>query len=512
MSEIKKVAKYSILVTILLTISKLVGFIREFLIAAKFGATRESDIFKIASTMPTVLFSCIAAALVTAFIPVFAGIKRDSDRANDFFNNILNIILLICIILSIIGIVFSPQLTYMFASGFKGRDFDTTVYMTRILMPSIIFLGISGLYTGYLQSYDIFIQPTIASIVANFVIIAGILFFYKYGIISAIIATFFGAVAQAYTQRPYMKGYKYKFYINFKDINVQRILKLAVPTIISTAVSQINLMVGRNFASNLVAGSISVYDYSYKINSIINLVFITSITTVLYPSLTEKYATGKFDEFKDMILKSINLILIVAIPFILGVYALSTPVVMLLLEHGKFDRNATLTTSMCLKFISFSALGYSLIDIFSRIFYSAKDTVTPMINGFINVGINVLLIFLLVPRFKISGLALSTTLSTLIISTVMFIEIIRKIKYKNYFKNIITLFKTLLSGIIMAIIVGLVYRYMDNLIIGGTLILTLKIAVSTVIGAIVYCVMLNLLKVEEFKLLISIFKRKKIGE
>lgn len=508
MSEIKKFAKYSIYVTILLIISKLTGYIREFLIAVKFGATRESDIFKIASTMPTVLFSCIAAALVTAFIPVFAGIKRDRQKADEFFNNILNIILLICTMLAIIGIIFSPQLTYLFASGFKGKDFYTTVYMTRILMPSIIFLGISGLYSGYLQSYDIFLQPTIAAVVANVVIILGIILFYKYGIISAIIATFLGAVAQAYTQRPFMKGYKYKFHLNFKDKNVIRMLKLAVPTIISTAVSQINLMVGRNFASNLSAGSISIYDYAYKINSIINLVFITSITTVLYPSLTEKYATEKYDEFKEMILKSINLIIIVAVPFILGVFALSTPVIMLLLEHGKFDRNATIATSLCLKYISFSALGYSLIDIFSRIFYSTKDTVTPMINGFVNVGINVALIFILVPRFQIKGLALSTTLSTLIISTIMFIQIIRKIKYKRYYKNLITLLKTIFSGIVMAIIVSLAFKYMDNIIKGGNAILALKLIFLTLLGGSIYSLMLIALKVEEFKILIDILKRK----
>lgn len=511
MSEIKKIAKYSIFITILLVISKLTGYVREFLIAVKFGATRESDIFKIASTMPTVLFSCIAAALVTAFIPVFAGIKRDRQKADEFFNNILNIILLICTFLAIIGIILSPQLTYLFASGFKGKDFYTTVYMTRILMPSIIFLGISGLYSGYLQSYDIFIQPTVAAIVANIIIILGIILFYKYGIISAIVATFIGAIAQAYTQRPFMKGYKYKLYLNLKDKNVRKMLKLAVPTIISTAISQINLMVGRNFASNLSAGSISIYDYAYKINSIINLVFITSITTVLYPSLTEKYATEKYDEFKEMMLKSINLIIIVAVPLILGVYALSTPVVMLLLEHGKFDRNATVATSLCLKYISFSALGYSLIDIFSRIFYSTRDTVTPMINGFVNVGINVVLIFMLVPRLQIKGLALSTTLSTLIISTVMFIQITKKLKYNNYYKNLLTLVKVMFSGIIMAILVSLAFNYMDNIIKGINVLLILKIIVSTVFGAVIYSLMLIILKVEEFKVIIDMLKKKKIG-
>lgn len=511
MSEVKKVAKYGALITILLALNKLTGFLRELLIAVKFGANRETDIFKIASTIPTVLFSCIAAALVTAFIPVFADIKRDKQKADEFFNNILNIIQLICIFLVIIGIIFSPQLTYLFASGFKGKDFDTAVYMTRILMPSIVFLGISGLYTGYLQSYDIFLQPTIAAVAANFIIIAGILIFYRYGIIAAIIATFLGAAAQAYTQRPFMKGYRYRFFIDFSDKNVRRMLLLSVPTIISTAVSQINLMVGRNFASRLVEGSISVYDYGYKISTIINQVFIIAITTVLYPGLTEKYASGDMDGFKRMAVRSINMVLIVSVPLIFGLAALSTPLVKALLEHGKFDARAAEMTSLCLKYLAFGALGYSLTDILSKIFYSIKDTVTPMINGFINVGINVFLIIFLAPRFGVGGLALATTISACLISLAMLGEIKYKIKDIKLLDVLITSVKTFTAGIVMAFVVNASFRIINKAFGGGFMHLVFEILAAAVIGAAVYSIFMVIFRVEEFKLIIDMkIKKKKI--
>jgi putative peptidoglycan lipid II flippase len=119
----------------------------------------------------------------------------------------------------------------------------------------------------------------------------GLLVFHNYGIVAAVVSFFIGSIAQVLVQRPFMKKYKYKPFINLKDEHVRKMLILAVPTIISTAVSQISPMVTNSFASS-VAGNIAVLSYGNKFSTIINQVFIISITTILYPSLTEKYAFG----------------------------------------------------------------------------------------------------------------------------------------------------------------------------------------------------------------------------
>lgn len=508
MSDVKKIAKYSMIVTMILVLTKLIGFVREFLIAVQFGATRESDIFKIASTMPSVLFAAVAAALVTSFIPVFAGVKGDKEKANRLFNNILNIVGLLCAFLAVIGMFFAPQLVNLFASGFEGSDFDRTVYMTRILMPSIIFLGISGLYRGYLQSYGVFIQPALTDIAANLVIIAGILIFYKFGIISAIIATFVGAMTQAVVQRPFMKEYKYELLIDLKDAHTRRMLKLSLPTLISASVSQINLMVTRDFASRLAAGSISVVDYATRISAIINQVFIISITTVLYPGLTEKYALGKYEEFKEMVVNSINVILIVVIPMIFGMIALSTPLVKVLLEHGAFDERATVATASALIFIAFSTLGYSMIDILSKVFYAVGDTLTPMINGFVNVILNVGLIVILAPRLDVEGLALSTTLSTNIMGLVMMIQLKRKLKDVKFGRVAVTFVKTLASGAVMGVIVAFVYKLLSSILGFGNVGIIINMTAVTIIGGTVYAALLFVFKVKESKQVLDMVFRK----
>lgn len=513
MSKSDHILKSTAIITIILVISKVMGFLRELLVASQIGANRASDIFKVATRMPNLFYACFASALVVTFIPVFANVKNDKEEANMFFNNILNILILITVICSIVGIILSPFLTSILAAGFDGEDFIKTSEMTKIVMPSIIFLSLSGLYTGYLQSYGKFTQPAMTGIAADIVIIVGVLVFYnKFGVIAAVVAFLLSSIAQVLIQRPFMQnGYRYKFYINFKDKNVRKMLILAVPMLISTAVSQINVIVDSNYASKLIAGSISVVDYASKLSSIINQVFIVSITTVIYPMLTEKYANKDMDGFKSIFNKGISIILIVVIPLMFGLAVLSTPVIELLLEHGHFNRSATLATSHCLKILSFSTLGYSLMDILGKIFFSIKDTVTPMINGFIMIALNIILIVTLVPKIGITGLVLATTISATVIPIIMLVELKLKLKTLELRKIGIIMIKSFIAGGVMAAAVWSFYGVIDRAFkLSKYPDLIIKIASSTLIGIAVYAVILYILKVEELRDLVY-FKKKKLS-
>lgn len=502
MAEMKNVAKYSVIITGLLIISKLSGFVNDFILAALFGATRDADIFRTSLQIPNSLYSAMAAALVTSFIPVFANVKMDKDKANSFFNNILNIILLICIFLAAAGIIFAPVLTRLFAKGFETEVFSRTVFMTRILMPSIIFLGISGLYAGYLQSYGTFIQPAITGITTNVIIILGLLLFHNYGIIAAVISFFIGSIAQVLVQRPFMKKYKYKFFIDLKDEHVRKMLKLAVPTLISTAVSTVSPMVINSFASG-TEGNIAVLSYANKFSTIINQVFIISITTILYPSLTEKYALGEMEEFKNSIKRSISIVVIVAVPLVFGLASLSYPLIRVLLERGMFTAEDAKITALCLKYLSFGALGYSLLDILSKIYYSTKDTLTTMLNGFITVGTTVMFVNIFGPFMGVGGLAFSQTLSVCLAAVLLFFRLIIKVKGINYKGIIVTLFKTLISGAVMAVIVTLSYGLFENILGQSKMAMLTGILLSTMIGAAAYIGIMSMLKIDEFKTVVN---------
>ena len=509
-SKIKSVAKYSAMIALILILSKLIGTIREFVIAAQFGASIESDIFKIATRVPYIFYASVGAAITTSFIPIFSRVKHDTEKANEFFNNILNILFVLSFILVILGMVFSTELTQTMVSGFKGAEIAKTVTMTQIAMPSIIFLTVSGLYTGYLQSYGIFLQPALTGIVSSIVVIIGIVVFYKYGIVAAVIAFLISSVAQTVVQRPFMPNYKYKMYINFKDENVIKMLKLAIPTIISTAVNQINVIVATNYASRLPVGSISVVDYASKLSTLVNQVFIISLTTVFYPMLTEKFTQNDHSGFENLFVKSVNVVILVAVPLVFGLAALSTPVVKLTLQHGRFDAAATLTTALCLKYLAFSALGYSLIDILSKVFYSTRNTVTPMINGFVLIILNLVLIVLLAPRFGVVGLALASTISVTIVSIIMLVEL--KVRLKNVkFIEIAKVFsKSLIAGIFMIGVVTISYKYINIFLPkDSTVLLVMKMLIVGVLGAACYTISLAILKVKELEFILSFKALKK---
>lgn len=502
MAEIKNVAKYSVIITGLLILSKLSGFVYDFILAALYGATRDADILRTSLQIPNSLFSAVAAALVTSFIPVFANVKHDRDKANSFFNNILNILFIICIFIAAAGIVLAPFITKLFAKGFEGEVFRKTVFMTRILMPSILFLGISGLYTGYLQSYGTFIQPAVTGITTNVIIIIGLLVFHKYGIIAAVVSAFLGSIAQVMVQRPFMKKYKYKPYINLKDEHVKKMLRLAVPTIISTVVSQISPMITNSFASG-VEGNIAVLGYANKFSTIINQVFIISITTILYPTITEKFALGEMEEFNKTVKRSINIVVIVAVPLVFGLASLSHPLIKVLLERGMFTAEDAKLTSMCLKYLSFGALGYSLVDILSKVYYSTKDTLTTMINGFFTVVMTVIYVNIFGPFMGVKGLALSQAMAIGTSAVILFIGIIVKVKGIDYKNIVITFIKTLLSGTAMALIVALVYGLMENILGEGKLSMLAGILVATILGAAVYIGVMSRLKIDEFKTVVN---------
>ncbi|WP_207720910.1 murein biosynthesis integral membrane protein MurJ [Clostridium gasigenes] len=500
MIKVKNVAKYSLMISLILVLSKLIGTVREIVIASQYGATDIADIFKVSTNIPNIFYLVIASALSVSFIPVFADIKNDKEKANRFFNNILNIIIIICIICTLIGIVFSMPIVQKMAGGKSPEILMEMSNYTKIVMPTVIFLAISGLYTGYLQSYGIFLQPALTGIVSSLVIIIAVVIFSDYGVGVAVIAFFLSAVAQVVMQRPFMKGYKYKFVLDFKDEHVRKMIRLAIPILIATAASQINVFVATNYASRFAEGSIAIVDYATKISTLINQAFIVSITTVFYPIMTERFADNKLDDFKDTFKKATNIISIVVLPMAVGLFILADPVIALVFQSDKFDAYAVSRTSSYLKVLVFSTIGFSFIDIFSKAFYAMKNTFIPMINGLLQMILNVIFIVVLTPIFKYNGLGIATTLTVIIVGGVTLIQLKYKIKDLPVKEIVTTNIKGVISSIIMGIGVYYTYILIGNRFASITRITSfIKIIIPAIVGVIIYAIMLKVLKVKEFE-------------
>ena len=507
-----KIAKTTIYLMVATIIAKVLGFGRELVLASAYGATMYSDAYLVAMNIPGVIFAGIGAAIGTTFIPVYFEVNNNfgEKRAEKFTNNIFNIVVFLCIILSIVSLIFIEPLVKLFAYGFNEKTFNITVNFTRTLILGIVFIGASNILTAYLQVKNNFIIPGIISLPYNVIIIISIILSTKYGPYTMVWGTLFGIISQFLIQVPFaMKyGYKYGPLLNIKDEYIKKVIFLLGPVFIGIAVNQVNTMVDRTLASGLIEGSISALNYSSKLNTFIMALFISSVSSVIYPMLSRLSAENDIDKFTTSIIKCINIIIILVIPISIGAIILSNPIVKLLFQRGAFDSRATNMTSIALGFYSFGLIGFGLREILGKVFYSLKDTKTPMINGALAMVMNIILNIILVKFMGHGGLALATSLSAIITVFLLFNSLKKKIGYFGQDKIIKTTFKSIISAIVMGIITYFAYNFLNNTLEPGFITEAISLFGSIGIGAMVYGVCVIVLKVEEVSLITDTVRKK----
>ena len=218
--------------------------------------------------------------------------------------------------------------------------------------------------------------------------------------------TLIGISSQVIFQLPfaYKEGYRLKPHIDLKDSHLKKMLVLTGPVLVGVAVNQVNIMVDKNLASLLPEGSISALNFADRLNNFILALFITSIVAVVYPMLSKLSHEDNKEKFSEYVVKSSNSIILLVIPISIGAIVLSKPIVKLLFERGAFDASATLMTASALSMYSIGLVAYGLRDIINKVFYSLQDTKTPMINGAIAMGLNIVLNLIFVNLWAIQDL------------------------------------------------------------------------------------------------------------
>ncbi|HHX70364.1 MAG TPA: murein biosynthesis integral membrane protein MurJ [Gallicola sp.] len=513
MTQSSKAAK-SIFIMIIFGIgSKLLGFIREMLIAAKFGSGVETDTFFIALAATSLFTSIFTQSLNTTMIPIMSDVEKNEGKEGKkhHANNLLNIVFIISLVVVILGWIFSPQIIRLLAHGFEGEQFKLAITMMRIGMPVVIFAGVVGIYRGYLQSESMFIESSATQFPLNFTYIFFLIFLSSFfGIKGLMVTSVLAVFSQILIQIPGIRktGYRYEFRIDFKDPYIEKILYLVLPVLVSVAVNDLNKIVDRSLASTLVTGSISALNYSARLNSLVLAVFITAIATVLFPMLSKEAVRDTYDSFKKLIRNGVNIILIITIPATIGMIILTEPIVKLTFERGAFDSIATQMTSQALVFYTLGLVGMALRTFTERAYYSLQDTKTPMINGFIAVGLNVVLNFILIGPMEHRGLALATAISTTVTTGYLFYGLRKKIGPLGISTVLRCGVKSLASSVIMGAIVYFTYYSLIENFIGNTILGLAILLLSVGLGALVYLTILYLLKVDEMTWFINLLKKK----
>ena len=487
-------------------ISKILGFARDVVLASSYGAGVVSDSYLMALNIPTVVFVMISTALATSFIPMYTEINENKgkDEALKFTSNVISIVLLISLAIIALGIIFTEPLVKLFAMGFEGERLALTVSFTKVFMLGVGFVGITYIVKSYLEINNRFVVTGLMPLPYNILILISIIISVKYGTKVLAIGTLIALFSQLLVQLPFAfkEGFRYKPSIDLKDENLKKMAVLIAPMLLGASVNQLNSLIDKNLASTLAAGSLSAMNYAYKLNIFVTGMFIASITSVVYPLFSRLTSSNNIEELKKAITTSINSVLLIIVPVSIGAFVLAEPIVQVLFERGEFSHDSTVITAGVLAAYAVGMLATGVRDVLVRVFYSLKDTKTPMRNSIICVGFNIVFNIILIKYFGVAGLALGSSLSAIVAVVFLTINLRKQIGRFNGKLMVSTFIKTMTAGAVMALAVISTY----NLIVG----LHQKIALfgSIGIGAIVYGVMVFVLKVDACEYVIDIIKEK----
>lgn len=509
-----KVAKAAVGLMFATLLSKVLGFGRELALASAYGASSYSDAFLVSLNIPTVIFSVIGTSLGTAFIPLYWEVhKNKGDKGSLLFaNNVLNVVVSICMLFSILGIIFAEQLVTLFAFGFEPETFKLAVFYTRIMLIGLSCLGMNYMISAYLQVKENFVIPGLMAIPYNIILIATILISAKVNPNFLAVGALIGLSSQLLFQLPFAikQGFKYKFTYNLKDEYLKKMLWLVVPVLAGVAVNQVNAIVDKSLASTLVEGSISALNYGNRLVQFVLGMFIVSISTVVYPLLAKLSNEKNTQLFNKTITTSINTVVLLVLPVSAGAITLATPVVKLLFERGAFDTNATQMTVAALICYSIGIIGFGLRDILGKVFYSLQDTKTPMRNGAFCMLLNIVMniTFIKVFNFGHAGLALATSISSIICIILLLFSLYRKIGDFGIKDTVKVLIKVSILSFIMAIVVKFTYSGASSILGSGFIQQALSLFISIVAGVITYGVGVYLAKIEEINMILDKIKNK----
>ena len=435
----RKIFKNTVLISSLTLTSRILGVVRDALIAMCFGVSAQSDAFFIAFRpldLARKLFS--EGVLSISFIPVFSRVleKQGKPAAVALAFTFFTFFTLVGMIIVPVGIFFAPMIIKIIAPGFAGGSYTyaLTLVLFKIMLPYFWLVLITALCMGVLNSLGNFGVPAAAPIVFNLMVIVFTLFMvnqFDIPIIGLAFGVTLGGVLQLAIQIPAlgrMGMLTPPLFQLFKLFQAScpkmgRVLKIMLPCMIGAASYQINIMVASFFASALDEGSVSFIYYADRLVQFPLALFAVSAATVFLPEFSRKALTGQLDQMAVLFSNGLKLVLFVTIPAMTGLMALDEQIVALLFGHGAFDSLSIQQTADCLFFLVMGLWAFTGVRLFVTLHYALSSIRIPFYSGLLAIGVNLVCCFLFVDRFGLRGLVVSVSLSAVAGFVFLFVHI-----------------------------------------------------------------------------------------
>jgi len=512
-----KTTKAIIIVTLIVFFSETTGFLRDVLIAYRYGTGILSDTYFAVAGVTILLFNLIVNSVITTVIPVLSHLEAKHGKRQKiiYTGKILTMIGLISSFVAVLAEIFAPLLIKFIATGFGVDQFDLAVKLLRIGIPGIIFSSMIGVLSGFLQSEGKYYASSSTRIIFNLTCILYLFFFSShFGILGLMTAAVIGSMMQFLILIKDLKltGFSYRLSLKTKIISrdlaedsyLNRVLKLSLPVFSGVAVYDLNTMLDRAFASFLSAGNISQLTYANKIETLVISIFISGLMTVAYPRITRKIAEQDLAGFKAVFQRTLNLSLLITIPASAGLIILGQPIVQILYQRGAFSSQATEITARVLAMYAIGLLGKSIREVTVRAFYALERNKAVLLNSGITLFLNMLLNLIVIKFARVELLALMTSMTIIITSFILLGQLKRKTGQLGLKNVLICSVKSLIATIIMALTAVFMYRTLLGKIDSESNVQVFLISALTIITAvIVYVVLICIFKVKEAREIID---------
>jgi len=404
-------------VMIAFVLSRVLGLLRDVVIAARFDQT-ERDAYYAAFRIPdTIFLLVVGGAVSSAFIPVFSAQRAQGKDAAAWrlASTLINLSIILVSLFGIVAALLAPQIIGgLIAPGYTGEKLQLTINLTIVLMLSPLFMGLGAWAQGILNAEHRFVLSAFAPIFYNLGIIVGALFFAPYiGPVGLAWGVVLGAILHIATQVPGLLrlGMKYQLRLNLRDAGTGEVLRLIGPRVVGQIAFQANFIIITSFASSN-SGWVNAVNYAFTLMMLPFGVFALSLSTVVFPTLAEQFGRREVAQMRVTVWGGVRLLVFLSAVSSVFLLVMREPIVRLLYQRNKFTASDTAQVADALLYFSLGLISYAVVEVLTRSFYAMHDTRTPVVIALITVAVNFLCCLLFVGPLGQGGLALALVLST----------------------------------------------------------------------------------------------------
>lgn len=509
----KGVLKAGLALFIISVASKLLGFIREMLVANYYGTSYVADAYYIALT-PSTLAITFSMAISSVFLPLFVKYSSDRKQSYLFANNVLTLFLTAVVAIYIFVMLCTELFIDTLAPGLPAQAENLSIVLVKILFPLVFIVIAVQIYTLMLNTFNDYVASA-ASVLPNNIIIILYLWIFgdKYGITGVTIITLAASVIQLVILYLLLrKQHNYTIMNNTEiwGVNSKEFTLLLLPIIVSSGFNQMNSVVDRILASGISEGAIASLSYAFRLRGIATGIFITPIITLTFPKLARHSHKKDYTQVSELTHKSLFSVFVLLLPLTLIFMFFSKEIIEILLERGSFDSRATEMTSGIFWAYSLGIIAIGFREVTLRAFYSYGDTKTPTYIMIIGSIANVILSYVFIKWYGLTGLGLSSSISFIITALITIVALkknLSSIWSRPFIQQMLRL--TFVTGIVGGAVYYLKYLNLIHfLLLDNKYLKILGLGLYSIIAYLLFILLLVLLKEEEILTLIKKLSKK----